>query len=168
MEVIKLAIAKVILNGETLMDVTSNTVDTNTLISGYTATRYDGVTVSGNVPNPEFYDVYKSIARTNTIISNISNISYFIENISPIPEYFFEEVQFKPSIYNFSNAKTVGYGAFACPLRINWTGYTSSIIFNFPVCSEISAYGFYYRTFLTDISCPSCTVIGASAFQSCR
>lgn len=47
MEVIKLAIAKVILNGETLMDVTSNTVNEDNLKSGYTAIKNDGTPVEG-------------------------------------------------------------------------------------------------------------------------
>jgi len=42
-----LAIAKVILNGDTLMDVTSNTVTSENLKSGYTAMKNDGTVVTG-------------------------------------------------------------------------------------------------------------------------
>ena len=42
-----MAVAKVILNGTTLMDVTDDTVTSATLLSGYTATGNDGETVSG-------------------------------------------------------------------------------------------------------------------------
>lgn len=42
-----MAISKVILNGETLMDVTSDTVEANKLLSGETATKNDGTKITG-------------------------------------------------------------------------------------------------------------------------
>ena len=45
-----MAIAKVILNGDTLMDVTSDTVEAGKLLSGETATKNDGTRISGSVP----------------------------------------------------------------------------------------------------------------------
>ena len=52
-----MAYSKIILNGETLMDVTSDTVDASDLLSGETATKNDGTKVTGNIstvthPNP--------------------------------------------------------------------------------------------------------------------
>ena len=44
-----MAISKVILNGETLMDVTQDTVAANKLLSGETAHKNDGTAVTGNI-----------------------------------------------------------------------------------------------------------------------
>lgn len=43
-----MAVAKVTLNGVTLMDVSSDTVEANTLLSGNTATKNDGTKVTGS------------------------------------------------------------------------------------------------------------------------
>ena len=47
-----MAIAKLILNGEVQMDVTSDTVSANRLLSGYTATKNDGTKVTGSYVPP--------------------------------------------------------------------------------------------------------------------
>lgn len=44
-----MAIAKVILNGETLMDVTSNTNATGNMLNGVVGTKNDGTSVTGNI-----------------------------------------------------------------------------------------------------------------------
>lgn len=44
-----MAYSKIILNGETLMDVTSDTVDAGNLLNGKTATKNNGTKVSGNI-----------------------------------------------------------------------------------------------------------------------
>lgn len=44
-----MAYSKIILNGETLMDVTSDTVAAGSLLSGKTATKNDGTKVTGNI-----------------------------------------------------------------------------------------------------------------------
>ena len=47
-----MAISKIILNGVTQMDVTQDTVASNNLLSGYTATKNDGTKVSGSYVPP--------------------------------------------------------------------------------------------------------------------
>jgi hypothetical protein len=42
-----MAVSKVILNGTTLIDVTDDTVNASNLLAGETATRNDGVEVTG-------------------------------------------------------------------------------------------------------------------------
>ena len=44
-----MAISKIIIDGVTKMDVTSKTVDTTNLLSGYTATKNDGTQITGQV-----------------------------------------------------------------------------------------------------------------------
>lgn len=46
-----MAIAKITLNGTTLMDVTQNTVTADDMKSGTTATAKNGQQVTGNIPN---------------------------------------------------------------------------------------------------------------------
>ena len=49
-----MAFSKVIFNGTTLMDVTSDTVAANNLLDGYTATGADGEAVAGAYVAPTF------------------------------------------------------------------------------------------------------------------
>lgn len=52
-----MAISKVILNGETLMDVTSDTPAANNMLSGIKATKNDGTKVTGNIANRTSADI---------------------------------------------------------------------------------------------------------------
>lgn len=52
-----MAYSKIILNGETLMDVTSDTVAAGSLLSGKTATKNDGTKVTGNIANKTASDL---------------------------------------------------------------------------------------------------------------
>lgn len=46
-----MAISKITLNGDTLMDVTQDTVEANKMASGTTATANNGQRITGNIPN---------------------------------------------------------------------------------------------------------------------
>ncbi len=59
-----MAIAKIILNGEVQMDVTSDTVEANKLLSGETATKNDGTKVTGTFVAPD--PVIESLSVTPT------------------------------------------------------------------------------------------------------
>ncbi len=52
-----MAYSKIILNGETLMDVTSDTVDAGNLLSGETATKNSGAKVTGNIASKSSSDL---------------------------------------------------------------------------------------------------------------
>lgn len=52
-----MAYSKIILNGETLMDVTSDTVDAENLLSGKTATKNSGAKVTGNIASKSSSDL---------------------------------------------------------------------------------------------------------------
>lgn len=52
-----MAYSKIILNGETLMDVTSDTVDAGNLLSGKTATKNSGAKVTGNITTKSSSDL---------------------------------------------------------------------------------------------------------------
>lgn len=55
-----MAYSKIILNGETLMDVTSDTVDAGNLLSGETATKNSGAKVTGNIASKSSSDLTAS------------------------------------------------------------------------------------------------------------
>lgn len=55
-----MAIAKVILNGETLMDTTQKTVTANTMLNGTTALKNDGTDITGNIASKSSSDLTAS------------------------------------------------------------------------------------------------------------
>lgn len=55
-----MAIAKVILNGETLMDTTQKTVTANTMLDGTTALKNDGTGITGNIASKSSSDLTAS------------------------------------------------------------------------------------------------------------
>lgn len=59
-----MAVSKVILNGQTLMDVTQDTVTEGTLLSGQTATGADGVRLTGSASVPQPSDAAPSMDGT--------------------------------------------------------------------------------------------------------
>lgn len=59
-----MAISKLILNGEVQMDVTSDTVAANKLLSGETATKNDGTKVTGSYVPPSFSTQTKTVSPT--------------------------------------------------------------------------------------------------------
>lgn len=78
-----MAIAKVILNGDTLMDVTSNTVTSQNLLSGATAVKNDGTTITGEYSvrlqdrNVEITDQQQVIEATDEVcIINYTSSNY--------------------------------------------------------------------------------------------
>lgn len=54
------AVSKVVLNGVTLIDVTQDTVTTNTLLNGESATGADGQKVNGSIPSKTVSNLMKS------------------------------------------------------------------------------------------------------------
>lgn len=66
-----MAISKVILNGNTLMDTTDKTVTAANLLSGYTALKNDGTTVTGEyiVPTPSFQSKTVSPSTSQQTVS---------------------------------------------------------------------------------------------------
>ena len=70
-----MAYSKIILNGETLMDVTSDTVDAGNLLSGKTATKNSGAKITGEYPEVPIFTV-----------------TYYIEDVSATCNKSFSEV----------------------------------------------------------------------------
>ena len=81
-----MAYYKIILNGETLMDVTSDTVDAGNLLSGKTATKNSGAKITGEYPEEQqavvfhFRYLAKRIAQHFTIIVHKDGVSFVNEH----------------------------------------------------------------------------------------
>lgn len=71
-----MAIAKVILNGETLMDVTSDTAEAGKMLSGIKATKNDGTKVTGNIASKSSTDLTVSGATVT------APAGYYSANVS--------------------------------------------------------------------------------------
>ena len=65
-----MAVAKVILNGTTLIDVTQKTVTSATMLDGYTALKNDGTDITGS------YVPSSAVLQTKTVSPSISSATY--------------------------------------------------------------------------------------------
>lgn len=68
-----MAFSKVILNGDTLMDVTADTVVAEQLRSTYTATKADGTKITGSMPTAQFTGTIEG--GTLTPVGTVNNIT---------------------------------------------------------------------------------------------
>lgn len=68
-----MAFSKVILNGDTLMDVTADTVVAEQLRSTYTATKADGTKITGSMPTAQFTGTIEG--GTLTPIGTVNNMT---------------------------------------------------------------------------------------------
>lgn len=145
-----MAIAKVVLNDNTFLDLTQDTVDTEKLQEDIVAYGADGLSVTGTMnldSTVENQIVSKTLVNyTNSNISSLASFAFLgqasLENvnigkISSIPEYSF-------------------YGN---------TSLTS--IFDTSEITSIGNYSFYNCSSLSSISFPSVTTLGTYAFQNC-
>jgi len=73
-----MAYSKIILNGETLMDVTSDTVGAESLLNGKTATKNDGTKVSGGIINRNSGDIYEE--QSGSDFNIITSPGYYSES----------------------------------------------------------------------------------------
>lgn len=71
-----MAIAKVILNNEVLMDVTSDTVTAGSMLSGTTATKNDGTKIIGSYVSPAFLMQSKTVTPTESVQSITADSGY--------------------------------------------------------------------------------------------
>lgn len=75
-----MAIAKVILNNEVLMDVTSNTNITTNMLNGVVGTKNDGTSVTGNIATKSVANLYTS--TTSDWINVVTPAGYYSTNAS--------------------------------------------------------------------------------------
>lgn len=177
-----MAIAKVILNGDTLMDVTSNTVTSETLKEGYTATGNDGSSITGTfIDNlQEFIEGkpaglkvrFNSSDPVMTVLSKVNNVAAgrywdinFIYNrsisllsASAIGSYAFNGCAWLTSVLA-PLCTTIGESAFAQCKDLEYI--------SFPLCSTIYAYAFYQCNELQSANFSLCTTIRQSVFAYC-
>ncbi len=157
------------------MDVTSDTVEANKLLSGETATKNDGTKVTGNysMPSTELYSLYKTITMKKRVFAEGSTADgYTADDVSSF---------FQNNLGNFSACALAGVklsGNFTSPSggaipdaflylpsineNISYT-YT----YNAPTVITIGVYAFANNIGLTFISAPSCYNILTGAFINC-
>lgn len=75
-----MAVSKVILDGVTLIDVTNDTVDVTNLLSGYTALKNDGTSITGTASGGP------TVLVDSTTLSAASNTITF-SNINSLPSF---------------------------------------------------------------------------------
>lgn len=144
-----MSISKVTLNNESILDLTNDTVISNTLHDDIVALKADGTSIQGNVPYPSL---------ENELIEKTITGTYIDSNITAIAAYAFDGCASLTGAI-FPNVISLGTYAFY--------GCTSLTNVN---CNKITAtgqYAFCNCTSLTDISCPFVTIIGAATFQGC-
>jgi len=106
-----MAVSKIIINGVTIIDVTNDTVDATNLLSGYTALKNDGTSITGTASGgptvlvasatlsaesdtitfsnfnslPSFCILINSTANTYSGLGQTLCLSYMSPNVSPNP-----------------------------------------------------------------------------------
>ena len=177
-----MAIAKVILNGETLMDVTSNTVTSENLLSGQTAIGNNGEPVTGELVGGPYYGIYDSIIRAGSVYASGSSynnnnqiewkytsedVTNWINSYSQITNAAFQGVTFYGSFYFNNVSSYIRNHAFAFGYCDNGTGLTNGAEFYFNNFSSVLDNGvFYYNRNIINVAMPLCTSIESYAFYS--
>lgn len=97
-----MAISKVTLNGETLMDVTSDTVEASNLLSGNTATKNDGTKVTGS------YTPSEPVLQEKTVTPTTS-VQVITAGTETIEEHVGNEIYYQYSVLTITvNGETEG------------------------------------------------------------
>jgi len=188
-----MANSKVILQGETLIDLTADTITASVLSSGYTATVADGQKISGSA-REDFEDriVSRTIseAYTNSLVTYVSDFAFArcinlpavsFPNCISIGTYAFLGCYDLISA-SFPVATTLGTGAFQGCFAIQEFNFPNvSIIYSicFQECYSLTAISLPKfssvipgRAFsdcysLTNVYVPNATAVGDSAFYNC-
>lgn len=151
-----MAISKVIVNGTIMMDVTSDTVENNNLLSGYSAVKADGSGITG---------AYQLPSGTLSINENgIFNIkSYASASVNAEAIHDFEKEYYERTITpEFPESVMSG----VMPSRA-FTGCINFISINFPNVTEIGFVAFKGCTSLQTAIFSSAVFLRAQAFDRC-
>ena len=104
-----MAVAKVILNGSTLMDVTQDTVTSSTLLSTYTATKADGTKVNGAYVAPSFSVQSKTATPTESDQTIIPDSGY--DGLSAVTIYGISSNYIGTNVARKSSADLIASGS---------------------------------------------------------
>ena len=164
------------------MDVTSNTVTSENLLSGQTAIGNNGEKITGSFRDqlidlvqgsPRGYTYFQEGDPVIGVLSKASHIKFgayanvnFIYNksislpyASYISDYAFYGCSWLSSV-NALSCQSIGSYAFASCSHLT--------LISFPICASIGEYGFYRCGNLLEADFPSCSSIRPNTFQECR
>lgn len=147
-----MAVAKVILNNNTLMDATVATATASDIMSSKTAMLANGVMTTGTGSGGGGDD------RFAEIIGRTISGSYENSNITNVGPHAFYECRNLTAI-SLSNTLSIGSSAFA-----NCSALTSVSFHN---CLTIGSFAFASCSSLSSISFPNCSTISMYAFRGC-
>lgn len=120
-----MAISKVILNGVTQMDVTTDTVTADKLLSSYTATKNDGTKITGTFSGGSMN------TSTNCVLDTSTYTTLTVSNVQSAPSKFvlvYDNVGSNESIDLYQN----------CVSSISYDGTTTNAYYIVPNSSSYS------------------------------
>lgn len=171
-----MAINKVIFNNTTLVDITSDTVSSSSLLSNITATASDGNKISGSYPGPSGSITLSSNGQginisqyaTVNVSAQMADFENPIIDRTLAPAYYNSEVD---HLYNnafagcsgllsvdFPNVSEIGGSCFNTCDNLEFA--------NFPKLNAVDQYGFYCCYKLSSINAPNLEYINAFAFAN--
>ena len=175
-----MAYNKVIYGGNTLIDLTADTITADKLASGYTAHDASGALISGTMEPGGNTGGYKELFEQGSFVqiiddaasfvmssfyssarsSVLNNLSYIeLQNCKEVRQYGFKGLLALASI-SFPECITVELSAFY--------GCSSLTNIYMPKLQNIGERAFAYCNLLTAIELPECTSIAQGAFLACR
>ena len=187
-----MANSKVILNEETLIDLTSDTVTSSAFQTGYTATSANGEKITGTIRKnytKEIIEKTISVRYENSTVGAVGSFAFFscpsligvsMPNCSVLHEYAFANCSRLENIY-FQNVTDIGSSAFsACSYLTSaifpkavfigqsaFDGCRSMSYASFPLLTNVSFTTFRFCVMLHSLVLPAVSVINGNAFMSC-
>lgn len=144
-----MAVNKVVYNGETLVDLTNDTVTSETLAEGVTAHDASGAVITGTMT--------QGGGGGSDLASKLFEEKIFVEhNITEIPADGFRGWQF---VQKIDMPKVTSIGQYAC---YNCVGLLE---IDFPACETIGNYAFYNNTDVVSVNMPKLKTTGTNAFR---
>lgn len=145
-----MAVNKVVYNGETLVDLTNDSVTPETLAEGVTAHDASGAVIIGTMETG-------GGGGGSDLASILFSEKTFVEHtITDIPADGFRGWQF---VQKIDMPKVTSMGNYTC---YNCTGLTA---IDFPLCETIGNYAFYNNTDVVSINMPNLKTTGTNAFR---
>lgn len=146
-----MAVNKVVYGGETLVDLTNDTVTPETLAEGVTAHDASGAVITGTMT---------AGGGDNLLAQLLESATFANDEVTEINEDLFRGWQYvvKISLPNVTKTATTGYLCYGC---------TKLEEVYMPKCENLGGYAFYNNTSLKVIDFPKLTAVPGNGFRQC-